>query len=90
MSRFTRIRGNRKELDVRLYSANRYKEGPLDRGGQGSRVGKSTACVEIGKLIESGYMYRRELLKNPDIESVNVALMGTHLVLTAYKKETND
>ena len=40
MSRFTRIRGNRKELDVRLYSANRYKEGPLDRGGQGSRVVK--------------------------------------------------
>ena len=46
---------------------------------------KGDAAVECGKMIEVGYAYRRQLLRDPDIKTVDVAIMGTHLVLTVYK-----
>ena len=47
-------------------------------------------AVECGKLIEVGWFYRRQLLRDPDVKTVDVAIMGTHLVLTAYKEYSDD
>lgn len=48
------------------------------------KTGERAACSD---LIETGFAYRKELMKDPDIRTVEVALMGTHLVLIAYKEE---
>ena len=40
---------------------------------------------DFAYLIELGYLHKKRLLRNPEISKVEVALVGRHLVITAYK-----
>ena len=40
---------------------------------------------DFAYLIELGYLHKKRLLRDPEISKVEVALVGRHLVITAYK-----
>ena len=41
---------------------------------------------DFAYLIELGYLHKKRLLRDPEVLKVEVALVGRHLVITAYKK----
>ena len=41
---------------------------------------------DFAYLIELGYLHKKRLLRDPEVSKVDVALVGRHLVITAYKK----
>jgi hypothetical protein len=41
---------------------------------------------DFAYLIELGYLHKKRLLRDPEVSKVEVALVGRHLVITAYKK----
>lgn len=74
----------RKKPVIRVFNEDEIRKWHPFAGRWLHKTGERVACSD---LIETGFAYRKELMKDPDIRTVEVALMGTHLVLIAYKEE---
>jgi hypothetical protein len=61
---------------VRHWTSNKKREAPKD----------PPLHNDFAYLIELGYLHKKRLLRDPEVSKVDVALVGRHLVITAYKK----